>query len=87
MEEPKKKTRIAAVADVHFRETDKGKWTEYFKEVSAKADVCVTVKCCYYFVAVQGLGQSRASQKRKNGFGFTYNGVLNGGNNAAVQFS
>src|SRR5436190_22886630 len=39
MEEPKKKTRIAAVADVHFRETDKGKWTDYFKEISEKADV------------------------------------------------
>ena len=33
------KVRIAAVADVHVRETDKGKWTDYFKEVSHKADV------------------------------------------------
>lgn len=41
MEEAPKKTRIAAVADVHFKETDKGKWTEYFKEISAKADVLV----------------------------------------------
>ena len=40
-EETTKKTRIAAVADVHFREVDKGKWTEYFKEVSSKADVLV----------------------------------------------
>jgi len=41
MEEAPKKTRIAAVADVHFKETDKGTWTEYFKEISAKADVLV----------------------------------------------
>src|SRR5215210_784385 len=37
--EETKKTRIAAVADIHVRETDKGKWINYFKEVSAKADV------------------------------------------------
>lgn len=36
-----KKTRIAAVADVHVREGDKGKWTDYFKEVSAAADVLI----------------------------------------------
>src|SRR5690242_2275096 len=41
MEEAPKKTRIAAVADVHFKETDKGKWADYFKEVSVKADVLV----------------------------------------------
>jgi len=34
-----KKTRIAAVGDIHVRETDKGKWVEYFKEVSRSADV------------------------------------------------
>ena len=34
-------TRIAAVADIHVKETDKGKWTEYFKEVSKQADVLV----------------------------------------------
>ena len=34
-----KKTRIAAVGDIHVRETDKGKWVEYFKEVSRNADV------------------------------------------------
>lgn len=39
MEEATKKTRIAAVADIHVRESDKGKWTEYFKEVSRQADV------------------------------------------------
>jgi len=32
-------TRIAAVGDIHVRETDKGKWVDYFKEVSSKADV------------------------------------------------
>jgi Icc-related predicted phosphoesterase len=31
--------RIAAVADIHVRESDKGKWVDYFKEVSQKADV------------------------------------------------
>lgn len=39
MSEENQKVRIAAVADVHVRESDKGKWTEYFKEVSQKADV------------------------------------------------
>ncbi|WP_207493509.1 metallophosphoesterase family protein [Aridibaculum aurantiacum] len=33
------KVRIAAVADIHVRENDKGKWVDYFKEVSSKADV------------------------------------------------
>ncbi|WCT13714.1 metallophosphoesterase family protein [Mucilaginibacter jinjuensis] len=37
--EDTKVTRIAAVADIHVREIDKGKWTDYFKEVSTKADV------------------------------------------------
>jgi Icc-related predicted phosphoesterase len=36
-----KKTRIAAVGDIHVRENDKGKWVEYFKEVSRQADVMV----------------------------------------------
>jgi hypothetical protein len=31
--------KIAAVADLHVRESDKGKWTDFFKEVSKKADV------------------------------------------------
>jgi Icc-related predicted phosphoesterase len=35
------KTRIAAVGDVHIRETDRGKWIDCFKEVSKKADVLV----------------------------------------------
>ena len=33
--------RIAAVADLHVRENDKGKWTEYFKDISRNADVLV----------------------------------------------
>jgi Icc-related predicted phosphoesterase len=39
MEETNGKTRIAAIADIHVRESDRGKWTDYFKEVSGKADV------------------------------------------------
>lgn len=41
MAEEKKLTRIAAVGDIHVRETDKGKWVEFFKEVSRSADVLV----------------------------------------------
>lgn len=41
MEEVTKKTKIAAVADVHVREGDKGKWIDYFKEVSKQADILV----------------------------------------------
>jgi Icc-related predicted phosphoesterase len=37
--EEKKITRIAAVGDIHVRESDRGKWVEYFKEVSREADV------------------------------------------------
>lgn len=32
MEEAPKKTKIAAVADIHVREGDKGKWTDLFKK-------------------------------------------------------
>lgn len=39
MAEIKKKTRIAAVGDIHVRETDSGKWVQLFKEISKKADV------------------------------------------------
>jgi Icc-related predicted phosphoesterase len=39
MEEKETKTRIAAVGDIHVRETDKGKWVDFFKEVSHNADV------------------------------------------------
>jgi Icc-related predicted phosphoesterase len=35
------KTRIAAVADIHVRESDQGKWTAFFKEVSTRSDVLV----------------------------------------------
>ncbi|WP_299759165.1 metallophosphoesterase [uncultured Pontibacter sp.] len=34
-----KKTRIAAVGDIHVRETDRGKYEEYFTKVSEEADV------------------------------------------------
>ena len=33
--------RVAAVGDIHVKETDKGKWVDYFKEVSRNADVLV----------------------------------------------
>ncbi len=41
MQEGAQKVRIAAVADIHVKETDKGKWVEYFKEVSRQADILV----------------------------------------------
>lgn len=37
--EEEQKLRIAAVADLHVRAGDHGKWTDYFKEVSKKADI------------------------------------------------
>jgi Icc-related predicted phosphoesterase len=37
--EETKKTRIAAVADIHVKESDKGKWVNCFKEASRQADV------------------------------------------------
>lgn len=37
--EETKKTRIAAVADIHVKESDKGKWIDCFKEASKQADV------------------------------------------------
>ncbi|HEY1024124.1 MAG TPA: metallophosphoesterase [Sphingobacteriaceae bacterium] len=39
MSEEKKITRIAAVGDIHVKESERGKWTDYFKEVSKQADV------------------------------------------------
>jgi Icc-related predicted phosphoesterase len=36
-----KKTRIAAVADIHVKEGDKGKWIEFFKEISSQAAILV----------------------------------------------
>ncbi|MFD2163596.1 metallophosphoesterase [Paradesertivirga mongoliensis] len=41
MEEQNRLTKVAAVGDIHVKETDKGKWSEYFKEVSKNADVLV----------------------------------------------
>jgi len=37
----KRKVRIAAVGDIHVRETDRGKWAPCFKKVSQDADVFV----------------------------------------------
>jgi Icc-related predicted phosphoesterase len=37
--EETKTTRIAAVADIHVKESDKGKWVNCFKEASKQADV------------------------------------------------
>jgi Icc-related predicted phosphoesterase len=39
MSSEEQKVRIAAVGDIHVRENDKGKWTEFFKEVSKAADI------------------------------------------------
>lgn len=36
-----RKTRIAAVGDIHIKENDKGKWVDFFKDVSQKADVLI----------------------------------------------
>jgi Icc-related predicted phosphoesterase len=41
MDEENRATRIAAVGDIHVKDTDKGKWAEYFKEISKHADVLV----------------------------------------------
>lgn len=39
MDKERKVKRIAAVGDVHVRDSDRGQWTEFFKNVSADADV------------------------------------------------
>jgi Icc-related predicted phosphoesterase len=39
--EESNKVRIAAVADIHVKEGDKGKWMDYFKRISQEADVLV----------------------------------------------
>lgn len=39
--EERRKTTIAALADIHVREGDKGRWTDLFKEISAKASVLI----------------------------------------------
>ncbi len=36
-----KKTRIAAVGDIHVKENDHGKWTDYFKNISKDADILI----------------------------------------------
>lgn len=41
MADETKKTRIAAVADIHVQAGDKGKWTGLFEEASKKADILV----------------------------------------------
>jgi Icc-related predicted phosphoesterase len=39
MDKKRKKTRVAAIGDIHVRDTDKGKWIDFFKQASAEADV------------------------------------------------
>lgn len=39
MQNEKKVRRIAAVGDIHVRDTDRGQWTEFFRDVSTNADV------------------------------------------------
>jgi Icc-related predicted phosphoesterase len=39
MDKDKKVKRIAAVGDIHVRDTDQGQWTDFFRDVSANADV------------------------------------------------
>ena len=39
--EENRPVRVAAVADIHVRENDRGKWVEYFKDVSRNADVLI----------------------------------------------
>jgi len=39
--EENKKTRIAAIADIHVKEGDKGRWVDLFKQVSAEANILV----------------------------------------------
>jgi Icc-related predicted phosphoesterase len=42
MEEiPEKKIRIAAMADIHVREQDKGRFSNCFKEISTQADILI----------------------------------------------
>jgi Icc-related predicted phosphoesterase len=39
MDDKGNKTRIAAVADIHVKTTDKGKWADYFRDISKSADI------------------------------------------------
>ena len=41
MAEDEIKIRIAAVADIHVRDSDRGKWAPCFQEASKQADVLV----------------------------------------------
>lgn len=42
MEDSQTKTvRIAAIGDLHVRETDRGKWKEYFESICSQADVLI----------------------------------------------
>jgi Icc-related predicted phosphoesterase len=43
MEKTEKKVRIAAVGDIHIKENDRGKWIDFFRAVSRKADVLLLV--------------------------------------------
>lgn len=38
---PQKKTKVAAIGDIHITESDKGKWGEFFRTASAEADVLI----------------------------------------------
>ncbi|HYH56231.1 MAG TPA: metallophosphoesterase [Anseongella sp.] len=39
MAKQNEKVRIAAMADIHIRDSDEGKWQDYFEKLSGKADV------------------------------------------------
>jgi len=42
MEEAEREpVRIAALADIHVRETDRGKWVDCFNEIATKADIMI----------------------------------------------
>jgi len=41
MPTPDGKTRLAAIADIHVQETDKTKWTDFFRDVSREADILI----------------------------------------------
>jgi len=41
MSEQNGKVRIAAIADIHVRDSDKGRWSQFFTDVSRNADVLV----------------------------------------------
>jgi Icc-related predicted phosphoesterase len=37
----RKRTRLATVGDIHIKETDQGKWVDFFKTVSRDADILI----------------------------------------------